>query len=65
MDEDNILGLSVLVGIFGIVICCGAIIICRNFTCRDNQIIINPDNLLDDQSDSTVKFQSNSLHGRN
>jgi hypothetical protein len=52
MDEDNILGISVLVGIFGIIICWGGIIICRNFTCRDNQIIINPNNLLENQSDS-------------
>ena len=51
MDEDNILGISVLVGIFGTIICCGGIFICRSFTCTDNQIIINPNNLLENQSD--------------
>ena len=48
MDEDNILGISVLVGIFGTMICCGLVFICRNFICIENNTEIDQNiNLLE------------------
>lgn len=48
MDEDNILGISVLVGIFGTMTCCGSVFIYRNFMCIDNNdTIVNQNTLLD------------------
>ena len=52
MDEDNILGISVLVGVFGTLICCGSIFICRNFICIDHETVINQNNLLYGSSDN-------------
>lgn len=49
MDEDNILGISVLVGIFGTVTCCGSVFIYRNFMCIYNDTIVNQNTLLDDR----------------
>lgn len=49
MDEDNILGISIIVTIFGTFICCGGVLICRNFICIYNDTIINQNTLLDDR----------------
>jgi len=59
MDEDNILGITVIVSIFGILICCSIVFICRTFACVDNYMIINHRNLLNNQSDDIYLIEAN------